>query len=224
MTPASKRPFTPDERRQLEAMVAAPSWWSEVLGRAAYVTLFAWLAAAIVGDRLLLVKTHALAVDAALAAGAVAYFARWRARVVARLRASPWHASLRADLEGGVAELVRCRARDALRIQEHEDEGTAFFVRLDDGRVLFFVGQYLYELEEDRFPATEFDVVRSPRSTLLLGIEPRGSYLPPSGRLGPFSRDDVRAGRVPGDGDVVPVRWEEIEPRWFGDPRPVAAR
>ena len=74
-----------------------------------------------------------------------------------------------SGVEAGIEQLARqgllvetvYRARRALAIAEFEDEGSHYFVELEDGRALFLTGQHLYAyepVEEDvrRFPCTRF--------------------------------------------------------------------
>ena len=62
------------------------------------------------------------------------------------------------------------RARRAFQVDEFEDEGSHYFIELDDGAVLFLTGQYLYDYDPRRnrtsgtglrsFPSTEFTIHR----------------------------------------------------------------
>ena len=64
--------------------------------------------------------------------------------------------------EGG-AECVKSAIyaiRDAVAVEEFEDEGLSYFLLLDDGRTLFLSGQYLYGPAEKGFPWASFEVVR----------------------------------------------------------------
>ena len=47
----------------------------------------------------------------------------------------------------GLVVTTEFRARRALTIAEFEDEGSHYFVELDDGRALFLTGQHLYDHE-----------------------------------------------------------------------------
>jgi hypothetical protein len=96
-------------------------------------------------------------------------------------------------------------------VQELEDEGTHWFLRLRDGRVLFVSGQHLAALAEARtFPASAVEVSRSPLGRVVVGVEGDGAHLPPSAVLPPFPAGRVRAGDVPSDGDVLDVDFEAI--------------
>jgi len=118
----------------------------------------------------------------------------------------------RQDLAQGVAEVRTFRARECYRVEELEDEGSSYYLHLEDGPVLFLSGQYLYEPEDKKeFPCTEFDIVRGPRSRVLLGVVCRGSYLPPIKRLRAFSVAELRDGQAPEDGEMVGIQWEDVE-------------
>jgi hypothetical protein len=114
---------------------------------------------------------------AALVVGVVAgvwvYFRAQRAE--RRVKAA---ATFRAELADGVVEVTRYRAVEAISVAEAEDEGLSFFLRLQDGEVVFISGQYLYEFEGTAFPSTLFEVTRTPTSRIMLDFRPLGLYCP----------------------------------------------
>jgi hypothetical protein len=113
--------------------------------------------------------------------------------------------ALQRELAEGKAEVTTYEVVDAISVEEQEDEGSMYYLKLRDGRILFIAGQHLYELEEERrFPNTKFQAVRTPRTRHLIGFTCLGDYLPASGRGRPFTVADYDLGRVPEDGDV----WE----------------
>jgi hypothetical protein len=114
------------------------------------------------------------------------------------------------DLAGGVAEVTRFHATKAIRVEELEDEGGGYFLHLKDGRSLFLRGQYLFDLEENKkFPCSEFEVARGPKSGAILNLVCCGSYFPPQKIIAPFRQPDLKA--VPTDGDIVEISWEKID-------------
>jgi hypothetical protein len=121
-------------------------------------------------------------------------------------RRSEWLARVDRDLAGGVARVTSARVSDALRVEEAEDEGSSYYLELEDGRVWFLTGQYLYELEEDgTFPNTRVTVVRAPATGVVLAVSCDGSPLAPRGTLPVFTTQDYDEDRVPEDGAVVEV-------------------
>ncbi len=107
------------------------------------------------------------------------------------------------DIRRGEAEVRQYSAVEAIRVDEAEDEGTGFFLRLSDGRILFLCGQHFYELENQRrFPSDRFEFAVAPTSKWPLGFECSGNYLPPSYSRPPFSSKDMKRGLTPGDGDL----------------------
>lgn len=127
------------------------------------------------------------------------------------------------DLTRGLAEVTTHEVVDALRVEEFEDEGSAYYLKLADGRVLFLAGQYLYDYEagedEDaqstpaRFPCRRFKLERAAASGLLLELTPLGPAFPPSGTLPAFRTEDHHADRVPEDGQVLDVDFESLRAR-----------
>ena len=109
---------------------------------------------------------------------------------------------LRDDIRRGEAEVRQYTAVEAIRVEEAEDEGTGFFMRLRDGNILFLCGQHFYELEDQgRFPSDRFEYALAPTSQWSLGFESTGDYLPVSYSRSAFSLKDMRRGLTPCDGD-----------------------
>ena len=98
-------------------------------------------------------------------------------------------------------------------MEEFEDEGISFFVQLEDMRVLFLSGQYLYEVDEHKqFPSTAFTVERTVNSGLVLDFRCDGAYFPPSYRRDPFTESEHKQGIVPTDGEIVDIQFEALRP------------
>jgi hypothetical protein len=99
---------------------------------------------------------------------------------------------------------------EALRVREFEDEGSSYYLRLSDGRVLFLTGQYMYEYEDERaFPCTRFTLERAPESQLFLALTELGPPLAPSAILPPFTEAELRAG-LPADGALLELDFESL--------------
>ena len=96
-----------------------------------------------------------------------------------------------------------------MRVEEFEDEGSSYYLKLDDGSVLFLSGQYLYEYEDQgSFPSTRVAVTRAPESKIVLDIECLGQPLPVRAQRPPFTREDHLNGAVPEDGALLAVDFE----------------
>ena len=92
------------------------------------------------------------------------------------------------ELREGTAEVTRYRVVDAIQVEEYEDEGSHYFLLLEDGRVLYESGQHLYELEAlRRFPSTIVEIHSTSHVGRLLDVKGVGDYLPPSALLPPFA-------------------------------------
>ena len=207
------RPFTPDERRTLERIrTSRPQGGGAGFG--------AFLAFLVTTGVLLIIspaswQTGVLSlIPVVVGAGVAALVFR---RLSRSARHREWVAEIERDLAGGVASVTTARVTDAVRVQEAEDEGSSYYLRLDDGRVLFISGQYLYELEEEgRFPNTRLTVVRAPSTRIVFDVTCDGSPLPPSATRPPFTTEEYDGGLVPEDGTVLDVD--------FGSLRGSAAR
>jgi hypothetical protein len=129
-------------------------------------------------------------------------------------------AKFERDLAAGTAVRTTYEVVDALSVEEYDDEGSAYYLKLADGRVLFLQGQFLYEYEagEDddgrpvpaRFPASRFTIERTAESGHFLDLLDLGAPLVPSGTLSAFTSADYLADKVPGDGEVLTVDFESL--------------
>jgi membrane protein implicated in regulation of membrane protease activity len=202
----SFRPLEPEEHRILERLRTARPQGGARFG--------AFLAFLITLGVLLIVSPASwqvgarslLPVPVALAVAWVVFRRLWR-----RERDSGWLERIGRDLAGGQASVTRARVTDAVKVEELEDEGSSYYLRLDDGRVLFLSGQYLYDVEEaGRFPCAVVSVVRAPTTRIVFSVTCEGAPIQPSSRRPPFTDDEYEGGRVPEDGAVLDVDFETL--------------
>jgi hypothetical protein len=208
MPDVTYRPLTPRERDELRAIVRGSSdWTSDVtgagclfaIGVAASTVLIRWLDL----PRARWERTG-FAVSAAIAMAVLVYMRRQLARV-------PRDRSPQKDLVRGEAEVTTYEVVDAIQVEEREDEGSQYYLKLVDGTVVFLAGQYLYDVEaQHRFPSTRVVVTRAPVSRVALDIDCPGTAVPPSARRPPFSDRELGSGAVPDDGEVVTVDFEDL--------------
>jgi hypothetical protein len=110
----------------------------------------------------------------------------------------------------------------AFGVAESEDEGLHYYLELDDGRVLFLTGQYLYDSEpagddaesirRRRFPCSEFTIRRHIKEGYVADIQCRGTVLEPELIAPPFNQEDWNANRVPDDGEIISKRtYDELK-------------
>ena len=112
----------------------------------------------------------------------------------------------------GLLSSTEFHATRAFQVEEFHDEGSNYFLELQDGSVLFLSGHYLCEHEplefDDRivqqreFPCTEF-VVRRRDDGSVADIQCRGRVLEPEVVTPPFPEEDFRNKALPKDGDIV---------------------
>ena len=207
MEQIDSRPLTVEELKALRKHAPSPllSLWPPIAAGGFFLLLFT---AAV----LLLAKYVALV--RAIQPFLFAAFAIWLAPQMLSMYRSERRRSetIRKDLEGGKAEVRRYEVTDAIRVEEFEDEGTGFYLRLKDGRTLFLVGQHFYELEDEKkFPCTTFEIAETPNAKWPLGFTCTGAYFPPSLRRGPFPESEVKSGRTPCDGDLLEVDFESLK-------------
>jgi hypothetical protein len=85
-----------------------------------------------------------------------------------------------ADLESkGLIDDQTFKAIRAFSAEEYEDEGLQYFIELEDGSILFLVGQYLYDHDPGTFPCSEFTIRRHRKKGYVVGIRCGGMALKP---------------------------------------------
>lgn len=111
----------------------------------------------------------------------------------------------------GLLVSTEFRARRAFGVEELEDESLHYYVELEDCRVLFLSGQYLYDYdptgdpaESRRFPCSEFTVRRHRHDGWVVEIVCRGRVLEPELMAAPFPGEDVWGDEIPQDGELIP--------------------
>jgi hypothetical protein len=119
-------------------------------------------------------------------------------------------------------------AQRAFEVEEFEDEGPHFFIELEDGRVLFLCGQYLYHYEEitddpelnqpATFPCTRFVITRHKTEHWVHSIECQGTYLKPEALLPHYSKAYLKTFGIPHDGEIFNAPYDELFARIKGSP------
>lgn len=223
------RPLTDSERSTLALHAAFSlsfgSFLAPSIGRALLTLLAAFL---LLGVPLSLAKVDFATWPAKdlLILGVAGVLAFWTAIAAREYRRkgrelAPRQEALRADLAGGTAEVERYRATDAIRAIGPVNRERCYFMRLDDGRVMF-VGYWnppdgdadAVGPEADGFPAFDFEIARGPRSKIVLGVTGQGSALKPSETF-TLARHRVEQGTLPESGAILDVPWDSIA-RAFG--------
>ena len=202
------RPLSRKERRLLEQLASAPAEWTGDLLNGAFVFAVVFVATQVFGSLLSIPRTGIVRLGAlvaiVLAILTVAYMRRRHAGARGGLPYS-------RDLAGGMAEEATFDIVDAIRVEELEDEGSQYFLKLADGRVLFLTGQYLYEPERTRtFPCERIRTTRAPNSRLLIDLVCEGPYLEVTAVRPPFSRREHAQAEVPHDGDILRLDFDDL--------------
>jgi hypothetical protein len=130
-------------------------------------------------------------------------------------------ASFLAELEqNGLLSSERFFANRAFQVEEFEDEGSHYFIELQDSRVLYLSGQYLYDYEplDDppetqvrSFPTTEFIIRRHKIEGHVIDIIPLGSVIEPEFKAPHFAKQDFKKGLIPEDGQIfTDISFEQL--------------
>jgi cation transport ATPase len=130
-----------------------------------------------------------------------------------RISPEKWAARIRKFEEDGLLIHQTFRARRAFQVDEFEDEGSSYFVELEDLSVLFLTGQYLYDYEPLKsrssatqlrsFPATEFTIRRHKENGFVVDILCHGTVLEPEALAPWFDENDFKNEVIPKDGTVI---------------------
>jgi hypothetical protein len=128
-----------------------------------------------------------------------------RESALARRIAAQRRARYAPDLEANEMEEWEVGVLDAMEIEDATEEGPNFYVELEDGRVLFLHGLYLTEdVNAKRFPNRVLHITRLPHAGDIFDLQCRGEYLEPSYFRGMFLAEEMEAGTVPEDGQILP--------------------
>jgi hypothetical protein len=108
--------------------------------------------------------------------------------------------------------VVSFKAKRAYFLPETEDEGSTYYIELEDNSVLCLTGQYLYEYEPvieeaapakpQLFPCTEFEVVRHKIDGYVLELRCKGEIIQADIANRTFLVDDSDT-NFPEDGEII---------------------
>lgn len=116
------------------------------------------------------------------------------------------------DLKDGNVMVLSCQSNAVIEVEEFEDEGPGFFFEIDDGKIMFLQGQYLYDhVDSKRFPNKKFDVVKLPHSGVILDVVCKGDSLAPLRVLEPTAISSEQHIPFVYDGDIFSGKLETIE-------------
>lgn len=119
------------------------------------------------------------------------------------------------DLRSNTATVHVLSVVDAIKVEEAEDEGPTFFLKLETGETVAVGGQFLDRFVSRGFPWRQFEIREAAESRLFLGLEGRGERVVPSLVKPPLSMATVR------ELGIARVRWKVL-PVAFDELRRVA--
>jgi hypothetical protein len=120
-------------------------------------------------------------------------------------------ARIRRDLKSNTAAVHVLSVVDAIRVEEAEDEGPTFFLKLETGETVAIGGQFLDRFVNRGFPWKQFEIREAAESGLFLGLKGRGDPVVPSLVKPPLTMATVRElGIASVRWKVLPVAFEEL--------------
>jgi hypothetical protein len=203
------RPINSFERRQLLSRQAS-SWKKfERIAMKFIIVLLVFLAPLLIADSLLEIPPQKeLATLIVLLLGAVAVTFRWQKKDPEVI----YETHSKKMSYTGQVEVVRCKTTRAVKREDPEDFGVAFYIDTGDGRTLFLQGQYLDILEDEKqFPNTEFELYRLEETQEILDFKVSGKYFAPEKTLAAFTKEDYKKGIVPEDGNILETSIDKIK-------------
>jgi uncharacterized membrane protein len=99
---------------------------------------------------------------------------------------------IREDLKNGKALLNTIEATEAIEIQEEEDEGIGFILKLSDSDIFFAQGQEVDQWKRRGFPWTKFTIRSTPISKRFLGVKREGEKLKPIIKRPPLTIEEMK--------------------------------
>ena len=194
------------------ALLGRPSvrlfgWWTGLVSAACvFALVFLVVALAAVALPYTVVVRTALVAAALMSVG-------WYVWVQRKVRVSQREQEAQSARELATAQVRSTiyTIKDAVAVEEFEDDGPSYYLLLDDGRTLFLSGQYLYEPVESGFPWQSFEVVRAASGNWVLRIVPLGPPLKPSQTRAPFSRDELKRDAIIEDGSITPQDFDALK-------------
>jgi hypothetical protein len=100
------------------------------------------------------------------------------------------------------------RALRAFQLEEFEDEGSQYFLELEDHSVLYLSGQFLYEYEPlnekpRRFPCAQFTIRRHKDDGYIVDLLCSGEILEPEITAPPLALDELEKYGAIADGQII---------------------
>jgi hypothetical protein len=109
----------------------------------------------------------------------------------------------------------------AFEVEEFEDEGMHLFLELEPGRILYLLGQYLYDYTEilddpdmnqpASFPCEHFKIKRNAKHGWVYEIECLSPFMAPDEKLPCFSKSFFDKYDFPYDGRVFEVDYDQLK-------------
>ena len=210
----TRKPLTDAERRSLEQQARSrPDWANHFFGGVAVFAL-------VLGAQALVLKLVGrpgwadnplfVIVPGIAAIAVVAHFIRDDLRMRA-----PGRARAARMLAAGDIDEEKVTVVDAIEVEESEDEGPHYYLKLGDGRVLFLSGQYLLEVfggpdDDDWTPRSSLTIRRSVATGEIVHAEAKGKRVPPSTTRPPFTDVEQDLRLVPDDGAIVALPFDSL--------------
>jgi hypothetical protein len=98
---------------------------------------------------------------------------------------------IKKEIKDGVAYTTQCSIKDAIEVEEQEDEGPSFYIQTDNEMVYLFSGQYLDTYNTKGFPWEKFVIIETP-SKQIFKLKKEGKNFKVNKKRKPFTWDEIK--------------------------------
>jgi len=112
-----------------------------------------------------------------------------------------------------LAETLHVKTNRAIERGDIEDFGSSFYLDVEENgkrKTLFLWGQYLDELGKNKFPNSEFVLIREGNTKELINLKLLGKYFEPEKVLPAFEKKLWKSGKCHEDGQIINKTIDEI--------------
>jgi hypothetical protein len=164
------RPFTKNEREELESYVAL---YIQLLRAVLFLVFIAFVGTLLRSIEVGLLGDSYYFLIATAIVAALIYFRskRWTGGTELRRQ-------IREDLKVGKAKVLILEPATVVEIEEVEDEGPSYIIENTSGETILLTGQHLYQAKHRRFPWSRIEIVEAPHSSMFLSLKKAGSPIP----------------------------------------------
>lgn len=116
-------------------------------------------------------------------------------------------------MDNDLVEVFYVQTTRVAEQEEYEDLGPSYYIEVDyfgQTKTLYLWGQYLFDVDPEKFPSTSFEYVRKEHDKSPVLIKPLGKKLDPEMILPSIRGEQWQTGEYWNDGNVIDQSLDEI--------------